>query len=280
MIDLAAFFLAASGLILFFALRGGEGYAVFRRRIDPIATARAVWNREENVRYVAASIGFYFFARVFAGGITPLIFTAIFFVFLKFFWSRISFLFRRSKLRKAMLRDMDGLINSLVSALQAGYGFLAALRATRPFVPEPLRSEITRIVERVETGKMSLEESLFLFHEQYKLPETRRFAYTLSFAARFSGRDLVPVLKAMAQTFRMIYQTQEKLNARTTQIRIALLILPISPLVMLLLLNAVMPDAVRLLLTDGRMILFVGLSVVAAAILWALNMLARFSELE
>lgn len=279
MIDLAAFFFVAALVLVYFAFRS-DAYPIFRRKVDPIRAARAVWHREQNLRYAAASVLFYFFARVFAGGWMPVIFAILFFIFLKFFWSRIAFIFRRSKLRKAMLRDMDGLINSLVSALQAGYGFLAALRATRPFVPEPLKSEITRIVERVEAGKMSLEESLFLFHEQYKLPETRRFAYTLSFASRYSGRDLIPVLKAMAGTFRMIYQTQEKLNARTTQIRLALFILPISPLAMLLLLNAAMPEAVRLLFTEGRMILFVGLALVAGAVLWALNMLAKFSEIE
>ncbi|PTQ56260.1 MAG: Flp pilus assembly protein TadB [Candidatus Carbobacillus altaicus] len=255
-------------------------YNIFKEKIDPFNQARRIWQTQKNIQYVAGSILFFFVVRLFGGWFFSLILSVLFFLFLKFAWSKINLVFKRSKLRKAMLKDMDSLINSLVNALQSGYGFLAALKATQTYIPEPLKSEIGKIVDRVESGKMDLEESLFLFHEQYKLPETRRFVYTLSFAAKYSGRDLIPVLKAMAGTFRMIYQTQEKLNARTTQIKLSLYILPISPIIMLGMLQLAMPEAVQILFHEGRMILFIGLSLIAAALIWSLNMIAKFSEKE
>jgi|GEM_PF-5784863 len=273
----ALFILALGSLIYAFNL---DGYNIFKEKIDPIQTARTLWKTKKSIQYAAVSVLAFFVFKLFFGNIISAILAIAFFFFLKYVWSKMDFVFKRSKLRKAMLRDMDSLINSLVNALQSGYGFLAALKATQMYIAEPLKSEMLKIVDRVESGKMDLEESLFLFHEQYKLPETRRFVYTLSFAAKYSGRDLIPVLKAMAGTFRMIYQTQEKLNARTTQIKLSLFVLPISPFLMLGMLQMAMPDAVHLLFTEGRMILFIGFALLIFSVVWSMNMLAKFSEKE
>lgn len=278
--SLASVFFALAAASAVLALQSDE-YRILRRGEDPVAAARAAWERNENLRFLIISLAAFVVFRFFFGGfLISAVVTVLFFVFLKFFWANLNFLIRRATLRQAMLRDMDGLINSLVSALQAGYGFLAALKSTEPYVPEPLKSEVRKIVERVDQAKMGIEESLFVFHEKYKLPETRRFVYTMSFASRYSGRDLIPVLKAMATTFRTTYQLQDKLGARTTQIRIALFVLPVLPIIMLLMLYAAMPEAVNLLFTEGRWILLVGFAFIFLAFFWALNMVARFTQIE
>lgn len=276
---LAGAFFSSAILMFFLALRS-DHYVIFREAFRPIERAKILWRTERRFQHLVYTLIFFLFSYSLVGIVSAVIFTLVFYLIMRFFWEKVSFIMKRAKLRKLMLQNMDNLINSLVSALQAGYGFLAALRATEAFTPEPLRSEIRKIAERTEGGKMSLEDSLFVFHETYKLPETRRFVYTMSFASKYSGRDLIPILKAMARTFRMIYQTQEKLSAKTTQIRMSLVILPLLPVVMLLMLQAMLPDAVHMLFTSGRIILFIGIGLDIIAVMYALNLLAKFANQE
>jgi tight adherence protein B len=177
---------------------------------------------------------------------------------------RIYLVVRARRRLKAFEAQLAETIDLLVSALRAGHGFLQALQATARDVDEPMRGELTRVIEEINVGVSASDAISAVTHRldsyDFSLLST---AVTVQ---RSVGGNLAEVLESIANTVRERRRIRAEVRAITTGPRVSSYVLGIIPVGLLAFFSATNADYREVMFNS-----VLGKFMLVFAIIWSLT---------
>ena len=175
---------------------------------------------------------------------------------------------RRASGRRRAGEQLADAVAAIAAGLRAGGSLIQALAYARDEAEEPLRSELSHLVERVDVGT-PVGEALSAWADVRDSEDVRLIAGVLDLHRR-SGGDLPAVLDGVAATLRERRAAQREVRALTAQARLSgsiLGLLPIAFFAFLLLTSRA--EMLRALASPiGTTALAVGLGMELLAFVW------------
>lgn len=180
---------------------------------------------------------------------------------------------RRSRLRHRASEQIADAVSALSAGLRAGLSLPQAFAYARDEAEEPLRGELTSLVDGVDTGT-PISEALVEWADAHDSEDARLIAGVLDLHRR-SGGDLPIVLDGLAGTLRERRAAHREVRALTAQARLSGVILGMLPIgffaFLLLTSRREMVDAIATPI--GGTALGIGLGLEVLAFLWIRHLL-------
>lgn len=175
---------------------------------------------------------------------------------------------RRANDRRRGAEQIAEAVTAMSAGLRAGGSVSQAFAYARDEVGEPLRTELSELVERIDVG-MPLGEALSAWADARDSEDVRLLVGVLDVHRR-SGGDLPSVLDGVAATLRERRAAQREVRALTAQARLSGAILGLLPVAFFgFLLLTSRDEMLRALATPiGATALAVGLGMELLAFLW------------
>jgi tight adherence protein B len=175
---------------------------------------------------------------------------------------------RRARDRRRAGEQLADAVSAMAAGLRAGGSLVQAIAYARDETDEPLRAELSDLVERIDLGT-PVGEVLSGWADTRDSEDVRLIAGVLDLHRR-SGGDLPAVLDGVAATLRERRAAQREVRALTTQARLSGSILGLLPIVFFaFLLLTSRDEMLRALATPlGSTALAVGLGMELLAFLW------------
>jgi tight adherence protein B len=175
---------------------------------------------------------------------------------------------RRASGRRRAGEQLADAVAAIAAGLRAGGSLVQAFAYARDEADEPLRSDLSDLVERIDLGT-PVGEALSVWADVRDSEDVRLIAGVLDLHRR-SGGDLPAVLDGVAATLRERRAAQRELRALTAQARLSGSILGLLPIAFFgFLLLTSRAEMLRALATPlGSTALAVGLGMELLAFLW------------
>ena len=141
----------------------------------------------------------------------------------------------------------------LSGALRAGLSVPQGVAVLAAQLPAPAGGHFRRLAGELALG-VSLETALAEFHQRLPSRSLRLFGLALSLNHRMGG-DLAGVLADLGRTLAERQQVQAAIAAATAEPRFVATLLPVMPVAIALLLNALIPGFLRPLFTTWGLLL-------------------------
>jgi tight adherence protein B len=155
-------------------------------------------------------------------------------------------------------------------AVRAGHAFTSGLEMVSKEASEPVAGEFRATFEEQNFG-LPLRDALLNLTERVPLVDVQLFATAL-LVQKETGGNLAELLDELARLIRERFRIYREIKVRTAQGRLTAGILIALPIVMLIVMNFLNPDYVRVLFTDpiGPTVLLAAglLQVVGSLIIW------------
>jgi Flp pilus assembly protein TadB len=167
---------------------------------------------------------------------------------------------RRSHL---VLRQLDQVCTELIQAMSAGQDLYAALFQQAKRAPDPIGSELRRVMDRVRQGE-PLADAMAELPDHVALEEARLFSVGVRLALD-AGTRIIPVLESIQRSLRGRREMEGLVRELSVRNEKQSLILLAVPMVMLLAMRFEAPQYVAPLLATAA-----GQILLAADMLWLL----------
>ena len=174
----------------------------------------------------------------------------------------------------AFQEQLPDAIDTLVSAMRAGYSFQAAMHFIGDETPAPLGPEFARFYEEQRLG-VDVRAALLSLQERVPSQDLRMFV-TAALIQRESGGNLGEVLGNIADVMRQRADVYREIDTLTASAKMSARLLGALPVIVFFALYALNPDFVRPMLAQsaGRgMLLYAAASVVLGY--WMMMRIAR-----
>ncbi len=204
-------------------------------------------------------------------GMWPVAFAAVYLVYVAPKLYLHVMINRRSKL----LRDqLVGTVTALANATRAGLSLAQGIENVAQETPEPLATELHRIVRDYRGGR-PLSESLIQARDRLKLDGFTLFTSALLVSLERGGR-ITDALERISRSLQENQRLERKLEADTESGRKVVVMLAAFPAVFLGLFYFLNPEGTALLFTTilGQVVLVFVIVIVYAAVRWANRILS------
>lgn len=159
------------------------------------------------------------------------------------------FVWIKQRKRQAKIKSQfPEMLNTLVRALQSGFGIDGALNLVANEFPDPLGKEIKEVNSQLQLG-ISMRDILREFQRRITLSEAQYFVVTL-IIQRETGGQLVEILSDLSKMMRRRERFQAKLKSLTAESRFTAIFIGGAPLVYLAYKLVFQPDSMTFFLTD------------------------------
>lgn len=156
--------------------------------------------------------------------------------------------FKQRKRQAKIKTQFPEMLDTLVRALQSGFGIDGALNLVAHEFPDPLGKEIKEVNSQLQLG-ISMRDILREFQRRITLSEAQYFVVTL-IIQRETGGQLVEILNDLSKMMRRRERFQGKLKSLTAESRFTALFIGGAPLVYLAYKFLFQPDSMTFFLTD------------------------------
>jgi tight adherence protein B len=153
----------------------------------------------------------------------------------------------RARRRRSLIRQLPDACDGLASSLRAGLGLAQSLQLLCTHQPQPIASEFALLTRHNRLG-VSIDEALQRFAVRVPEPSFQVLVATLRLG-RERGGGLAASLDRVAGTLRTQLALEEKIRALTAQGRLQGVVVSALPMLLVLVLGALAPEAVRALFT-------------------------------
>jgi tight adherence protein B len=153
---------------------------------------------------------------------------------------------RRRRLRR-LAEQLPDALASLAAALRSGMGLTQAIALTAAQQPAPISQELALVIRKQRLG-VSTDEAMQGLEQRVAVPEFSSFATAVR-VAREAGGSLAESLERLAGTTRRRLALQARVTALTSQGRLQGVVLGALPVLLMAVLSAMEPAAMRLLWT-------------------------------
>jgi tight adherence protein B len=187
-----------------------------------------------------AMLGFLFLESVFA---------AVLFAAAGYAAPRLYLWSVRNARRKKLSEQLPDGILTISNGVASGLNLAASLRLVEENAPAPLSQEIGYLLREYEYG-MPLEAAMERAAERVQLPNYRLFFLAMRTGMERGGK-LAETLKSIAESLREITRLEDKVETLTAQGKSSARMMSLMPLVVLVILYVIDPDAVGMLFTTG-----------------------------
>lgn len=204
-------------------------------------------------------------------GMWPVAFAAVYLVYVAPKLYLHLMIHRRSKL----LRDqLVGTVTALANATRAGLSLAQGIENVAQETPEPLATELHRIVRDYRGGR-PLSEALIQARDRLKLDGFTLFTSALLVSLERGGR-ITDALERISRSLQENQRLERKLEADTESGRKVVVMLAAFPAVFLGLFYFLNPEGTALLFTTilGQVVLVFVIVIVYAAVRWANRILS------
>jgi tight adherence protein B len=177
--------------------------------------------------------------------------------------------------RQTLLRDqLVGGTASLANACRAGLSLAQGLETVSAEVPQPLSSEMQRIVSEYQHGR-SLAEAIRTTKERLQLDSFTLFASAVCVSLQRGGR-ITESLERIGRTLQENQRVERKLEAETASGRKVVLLLAVFPFVFLAGFYVMHPEGTALVFQSliGQFVLLVVIGLVVASVWWSNRILS------
>jgi len=174
----------------------------------------------------------------------------------------------------AFQEQLPDAIDTLVSAMRAGYSFQAAMKFIGDETPAPLGPEFARFYEEQRLG-VEVRAALLSLQERVPSQDLRMFV-TAALIQRETGGNLGEVLGNIADVMRQRADVHREIDTLTASAKMSARLLGVLPVIVFFALYALNPAFVRPMLDDalGRtMLVYAAASVVLGY--WMMMKIAR-----
>lgn len=159
------------------------------------------------------------------------------------------FVWLKQRKRQAKIKSQfPEMLDTLVRAIQSGFGIDGALNLVANEFPDPLGKEIKEVNSQLQLG-ISMRDILREFQRRITLSEAQYFVVTL-IIQRETGGQLVEILSDLSKMMRRRERFQAKLKSLTAESRFTALFIGGAPLVYLAYKILFQPDSMTFFLTD------------------------------
>lgn len=159
------------------------------------------------------------------------------------------FVWVKQRKRQAKIKSQfPEMLDTLVRALQSGFGIDGALNLVANEFPEPLGKEIKEVNAQLQIG-ISMRDILREFQRRITLSEAQYFVVTL-IIQRETGGQLVEILSDLSKMMRRRERFQAKLKSLTAESRFTAMFIGGAPLVYLAYKILFQPDSMAFFLND------------------------------
>jgi len=171
---------------------------------------------------------------------------------------------RRSRLEVQLV---DGLA-SMASGVRAGLNLVQSMQLLVTNQSGPIKQEFGQILREYEMG-MDLNQAMRQASDRIGSP-----LYRLTFTAiemhRLRGGDSGESMDRIAESIREIQRLEGKLDAITAQGRVQANMMAMMAVVIIVMMQVIFPDDTMMLftMTEGRIILLLAISLIAAGYFW------------
>jgi tight adherence protein B len=149
---------------------------------------------------------------------------------------------RRRRLVR-LCQQLPDAVAALAGASRSGAALAQALDRVAARTPAPLGQELALVMRTHRMG-VRLEDALRSLETRAPLPEVRLLCAAVALALQVGG-SLAPTLERLADTLRRKLGIEDKIRSLTAQGRLQAVIVTALPLVLLLVLSAMDPVAMR-----------------------------------
>jgi tight adherence protein B len=163
---------------------------------------------------------------------------------------------RRRRVRR-LAQQLPDALAALAAALRSGMSLTQAIALTASQQPAPLAQELALVIRKQRLGVMT-DEALLELEQRVPIPEFSSFATAVR-VARESGGSLSESLERLANTTRRRLTLQARIAALTSQGRLQGVVLGALPIVLMLVLQVMEPQAMRLLWATPAGLVVLGL---------------------
>ncbi len=146
---------------------------------------------------------------------------------------------RKQRLKK-FNEQLEDALNSMSSALKAGFSINQAIEAIANENRPPISFEFRLLVQEIRLG-VPLEQALDNLGNRMKSVDFE-LVNTAIVTARQTGGELTMIFERLASVIRERARINNKINAMTSQGRLQTIIISLVPLVLLFALSKVMPE--------------------------------------
>jgi tight adherence protein B len=171
---------------------------------------------------------------------------------------------RLTRQRRAFGQQLADTLQVVASAMRAGYSFIAALGMGVEDAPDPIGSELRRVVVDERLG-VSLEDSMRTVGRRMDSPEFDQVVL-VTILQRETGGNTAELLEHVAGAIRERYELRRTVQTLTAQGRISRWILTGLPVVLLVVLLLINRDYMRPLFetSTGRVLLVFSAAMIAS----------------
>lgn len=153
-------------------------------------------------------------------------------------------LVRRRRARR-ILQQLPDALELMATSLQAGLALQSALRHLAELQSSPLREELQLIVRKQRLG-MAVDAAFEQFAKRVGGSEIGLVVAALALSRR-TGGNLSEILRRLARTLRDKQQIERKVSSLTAQGRLQAWIVGLLPMALLLVMQVMEPQAMRLM---------------------------------
>ncbi len=172
--------------------------------------------------------------------------------------------------RRALLRDqLVGGTTALANACRAGLSLAQGLETVSAEVPQPLRSELRRIVSSYEHGR-SLDEAITATRQRLQLDSFTLFASAVCVSLQRGGR-ITESLERIGSTLQENQRVERKLESETASGKRVVWLLAAFPFVFLAGFYVMHPSGTALVFQSlmGQCVLLAVIGLVVASVWWS-----------
>ena len=155
----------------------------------------------------------------------------------------------RMRRRRRLVHQLPDCLELLAASLRSGLALLPAIQHLAQHQPPPIAQELTLVVRRQRLGA-SLDDALEDLQRRIGGSEAALFVTAIAVARQLGG-NLSEVLARLSQTLREKQVIEGKIAALTAQGRLQARIVGLLPLVLLVVMTRMEPQAMRLMYTTA-----------------------------
>lgn len=157
---------------------------------------------------------------------------------------------QQSRYANVILKQIPDTLQFVVGAVRAGFPVLEAFRGISREVPEPTRSQFTRLVNEIALGK-PVHEALMGIYLRTGVTEYAIFAVTIAVQTK-TGGHLAETINTLAGTVRERITIAGRARALAGEATVSATILGILPVITGVALTVIRPDYLTPLFSDPR----------------------------
>jgi tight adherence protein B len=168
---------------------------------------------------------------------------------------------------KKFIASFPEAIDTMCRGIRSGLPITESIGAVGREMPDPIGIEFHRISDGVRMGK-TLEDSMWEVAQRIDAPEFR-FLIVAMAIQKETGGNLAETLSNLAELIRKRRQLRLKVKAMSSEAKASAMIIGSLPFIMFLLLSIVNPDYVRVLFTETKGMILLGVGIGWMSLGWA-----------